>query len=358
MIAIYGVFVIFVGNLTALIKEFMMNKTALALLFSGIFVLSACDDKNTQALTEKLQQAEQKIIQLDEQLAKSQQELTAFRQSIAGKADSALASFPALNVEIYPFFAKTERVKFKSQAKQEQAILSAEQYYFVSLAKTGFEWLDNLLAKQILISYQPVTADADSKIDRNAITGDELNQLKTVLEKDYQESLETLKEGMTLGISRTAETIYLGQRHNIVTFFQNYDEYSGGAHNNYHTKYFNVDVNKKRIILLDDLLSPAKQVELFAMLWGYYEQRTLPDVNGKRETFTPKQDFYVSEDFLFTDDGVKFIYPPYALGSFAEGEISLTVPWYEINQLLNPEYQRKPKDGYDLAPDHIQAENE
>ncbi|VEI48573.1 Uncharacterised protein [Actinobacillus equuli] len=49
---------------------------------------------------------------------------------------------------------------------------------------------------------------------------------------------------MTLGISRTAETIYLGQRHNIVTFFQNYDEYSGGAHNNYHTKYFNIDVNK------------------------------------------------------------------------------------------------------------------
>lgn len=358
MIAIYGVFAIFVGNLTALIKEFMMNKTALALLFSGVFILSACDDKNTQALTEKLQQAEQTIAQLNEQVAKFQQESTALPQPIAETADSALATFPALDVEIYPFFAKTERIKFEPQVNQEQAILSAEQYYFVSLAKTGFEWLDNLLAKQILISYQPVTADADSKIDRNAITGDELNQLKTVLDRAYQESLAMLKEGGILAISSTAETIYLGQRHNIVTFFQNYDEYSGGAHNNYHTKYFNIDVNKKRIILLDDLLSAAKQVELSAILWGYYEQRSAPDVNGKRETFTPKQDFYVSEDFLFTDDGVKFIYPPYALGPFAEGEISLTVPWYEINQLLNPEYQRKPKDGYDLAPDHIPAGNE
>ncbi|WGE73276.1 DUF3298 domain-containing protein [Actinobacillus equuli subsp. haemolyticus] len=335
-----------------------MRKSLLAIVVAMGMLVSACDEKNSASTTTQLQQAEQKISQLNEQLAKSQQELTALQQSIAGNTDSSLAIFPALNVEIYPFFSQAERIKFKPQANQEQAILSAEQYYFVSLAKTGFEWLDNLLAKQILISYQPVPADADSKIDRNAINGDELNQLKTVLEKDYQESLETLKEGMTLGISRTAETIYLGQRHNIVTFFQNYDEYSGGAHNNYHTKYFNIDVNKKRIILLDDLLSPAKQVELSAMLWSHYEQRNEPDANGKYSTFTPKQDFYVSEDFLFTDDGVKFIYPPYALGPFAEGEISLTVPWYEINQLLNTEYQRKSKDGYDLAPDHIQAENE
>ncbi|WP_018652332.1 RsiV family protein [Actinobacillus capsulatus] len=335
-----------------------MRKSLLAIVVVMSMLVSACDEQNTDAATAQLQQAEQKISQLNEKLAKSQQELTTLQQSIAGKNDSSLAIFPALNVEIYPFFSKAERIKFKPQANQEQAILSAEQYYFISLAKTSFDWLDNLLAKQILISYQPIPADADSKIDRNAITGDELNQLKTVLEKDYQESLETLKEGMTLGISRTAETIYLGQRHNIVTFFQNYDEYSGGAHNNYHTKYFNVDVNKKRIILLDDLLSPAKQVELSAILWDHYEQRNEPDANGKYSTFTPKQDFYISENFLFTDDGVKFIYPPYALGPFAEGEISLTVPWYEINQLLNPEYQRKPKDGYDLAPDHIQAENE
>lgn len=335
-----------------------MRKSLLAIVVAMSILVSACDEQNADATTVQLQQAEQKISQLSEQLAKSQQESIALQQSIAGKVDSPLAIFPALNVEIYPFFSKAERIKFEPQANQEQAILSAEQYYFISLAKTGFDWLDNLLAKQILISYQPIPVDAESKIDRNAVTGDELNQLKTMLEKDYQESLDMLKEGMTLGISRTVETIYLGQRHNIVTFFQNYDEYSGGAHNNYHTKYFNVDVNKKRIILLDDLLSPAKQVELSAMLWSYYEQRQEPDANGKYSTFTPKQDFYVSEDFLFTDDGVKFIYPPYALGSFAEGEISLTVPWYEINQLLNSEYQRKAKDGYDLAPDHIQAENE
>ncbi|WP_150540301.1 RsiV family protein [Actinobacillus vicugnae] len=325
-----------------------MKKSLLAVLVTLGLMLCACDEQNTTETHAQLQQAEQQISQLNEQLAKSQQELTALQQSIAEKTTNDLQTFPALKVEIYPFFAKTERIKFKPEKNQEQAILSAEQHYFTSLAKTGFDWLDNLLAKQILISYQPT----DSKIDRNLITGDELTLLKTRLEKDYQENLESLKAGGTLGISRTAETIYLGQRHNIVTFFQNYDDYTGGAHSNYYTKYFNIDVNKKRIILLDDLLSPAKQVELSAMLWGYYEDHYQPDENGQRETFTSKQDFYVSEDFLFTDDGVRFIYPPYALGSFAEGEISLTVPWYEVNQLLNTEYQRKPADGYDLAPDH------
>lgn len=335
-----------------------MKKSLLAIVVTMGILISACDEQHSNTTNTQLQQAEQEISKLNAQLEKTKQELAALQQSSAVKTDPQLMAFPALNVDIYPFFTKAERIKFPPQTNQEQAILSAEQYYFVSLAKTGFEWLDNLLAKQVLINYQPIPADEQRKLDRNTITGNELSQLKTVLEKEYQENLDTLKEGGILAISRTAETIYLGQRHNIVTFFQNYDEYSGGAHNNYHTNYFNIDVNKKRIILLDDLLSPVKQVELSAILWRYYQQRNPPDANGQYETFTPQQDFYLSEDFLFTDEGVKFIYPPYALGPFAEGEISLTVPWYEINQLLNTEYQRKPQDGYDLAPDHIKPEND
>ncbi|MDQ6569301.1 MAG: hypothetical protein Q5536_05955, partial [Haemophilus parahaemolyticus] len=56
-----------------------MKKSLLALLISSAFLLSACNEKDTQALNEKLQQAEQTITQLNQDLAKSQQDLTALQ---------------------------------------------------------------------------------------------------------------------------------------------------------------------------------------------------------------------------------------------------------------------------------------
>ncbi|AKO44836.1 RsiV family protein [[Haemophilus] ducreyi] len=326
-----------------------MQKSTLAAVLASVLFLSACDNKKKAILAEKLHQSERRVVELKQALLESQQML---RQLKAHLVQTEQGEVPSLAVEIYPFFEKSDRIKFEMNANQSALypISSAEQHYFVSLASTGFSWLDNLLAKQILMRYTKTPVDQLASIDINHIDGDELARLHAVLARDYAENLATLKEGVTLGISSTAETIYLGQRHNIVTFSQNYDEYTGGAHNNYYTRYLNIDVNNKRIILLEDLLAKAKQVALKALLWKYYVQMRSTKVAEQPTTFIFESDFYIAEDFLFTDDGIKFIYPPYALGPFSEGEISLTVPWNEVNSLLNLAYQRTPKDGYGLAP--------
>ncbi|SUU49888.1 Uncharacterised protein [Actinobacillus ureae] len=62
-----------------------MRKSLLAIVVAMSMLVSACNEQNSNAATTQLQQAEQKISQLNEQLAKSQQELTALQQSIAGK---------------------------------------------------------------------------------------------------------------------------------------------------------------------------------------------------------------------------------------------------------------------------------
>lgn len=324
-----------------------MKKTFLALLISSCVALTACNEKENGALNEKLQQSEQVLTQLKSELAKKEQELTALQSEVAKKN----GSFPSLNVVIETFFNKSETIKFNQKPQDDQAILSATLSYFVSLPNTGIDWLDNLLARKMLISYAVSREENPKQFDPNKVTGNEKAELKKLLEENYAESLAELKEGATLALEKAGETLYIGQRGNIVTFIQPHYTYSGGAHGMYATDYVNVDVVKKRIIQLDDLVPKAKQKDLKEWLWMAYEDRTPLDENGHREFFTKKEDFTVSDNFIFTEDGLKFVYPPYVLGSFAEGEIGLTVPWYSVNELLAPEYQRTKKDGYNLAPE-------
>lgn len=315
-----------------------MKKSLLALLVSSVFLLSACNEKETQALNEKLQQAEQTISQLNQDLAKSQQDLTALQE----EQSKLQAQMPALDVEIVPLFSKSEQVK--STANTEQDRESSDLSYFTSIAKTHYDWLDNLLIRNTLLN-------SEGKIN-NQITGTEKDDALKSIEKAYEESKAELVEMGGIGISDNSQMVYSGQRGNIATFTQYWDNYTGGAHGMYGTNYLNVDLAKKTVISLDSLMSKAHQDQAKALLWNAYLERTRMEAQDeKAEPFTAKADFDLVDNFYFADDGIHFVYPPYALGAYAEGEITLVLPWSDANKLVSNEYQRTKKDGVGLAPE-------
>lgn len=312
-----------------------MKKSLLAVLVSSVFLLSACNEKETQALNEKLQQAEQTISQLNQDLAKSQQDLTALQEE-QGKLQ---AQMPALNVEIVPLFSKVEKIK--PSGVQEGS--ENELYYFTSIAKTGFDWLDNLLIRNTLLK-------KEGKIN-NQITGTEKEEALKLAEKSYQEAKAEVSEIAGMSFRDASQMVYAGQRGNIATFIQTWDGYTGGAHGMYGTNYLNVDLTKKTVISLDSLMSKTHQDKAKAELWNIYLEKTRMEAQDQNaEPFTPKADFELADNFYFSEQGIHFVYPPYALGSFAEGEITLVLPWSDANKLVSNEYQRTKKDGVDLAP--------
>nr|WP_314739670.1 DUF3298 domain-containing protein [uncultured Haemophilus sp.] len=316
-----------------------MKKSLLALLVSSVFLLSACNEKETQALNEKLQQAEQTISQLNQDLAKSQQDLTALQE----EQSKLQAQMPALEVEIVPFFSKSEPVK--STANTEQDRESSDLYYFTSIAKTHYDWLDNLLIRNTLLK-------VEGKIN-NQITGTEKDEALKSLEKAYEEAKTELTEMGGMGMSDVSQMVYSGQRGNIATFTQYWDNYTGGAHGMYGTNYLNVDLTKKTVISLDSLMSKAHQDQAKALLWKVYLEKTRMEAQDeKAEPFTSKADFDLVDNFYFADNGIHFVYPPYALGPYAEGEITLVLSWDEANKLVSNEYQRTKKDGVGLAPEN------
>ena len=147
------------------------------------------------------------------------------------------------------------------------------------------------------------------------------------------------KENPAIGYTEVMNSHYVYQRNNLVVFSQFHNSYTGGAHGMYSTRYLNIDTDKQVIIKLSDLLSEKEQATLKETLWNHYVEEWKQLSGDNSEPFTTKADLTFSDEFYFSESGITFVYPPYALGPFVMGEIELTLYWDDIRAFLPKEYQ-------------------
>ncbi|QIM62310.1 hypothetical protein A1D29_02770 [Pasteurellaceae bacterium Orientalotternb1] len=312
-----------------------MKKSLIAVVVS-LFVLSACDDQVSQ----KLLEAEKKIVQLQADYQRSQESLKAKETELA----QAKSVFPALQVEIVKLFDKQETLKFEKSEKDEYQPDHGVVSVFASQAKTGVEWIDQILLKQLITSYY------DPERTKALVESERVTEAEVVavFAQQYEENKNNAQTEKAAGYENTVETRYIGQRNNIVTFTQFFYHYSGGAHGLGYTDYLNIDVNKQAVIQLDDLIHPTKHNELLELLWRAYEARTR-DLYGSNETpFVKKADFFAPNNFYFTQYGINFVYAPYEIGPYAEGEIELSLYFDELKEIFTEAYLPSKKDGVGL----------
>lgn len=322
-----------------------MKKSLLALLISSVFVISACEDK---AMTQKVINAEKNIVQLETQLKNVQSALEAKENELAQlsvvkaeneqlKAELEKAQQNVgLRVEIIKLFEKKDIIKHKVDPKEEYMPEESRIESFVTIPKTNLEWLNNLLIK---VAYDP-----DDNLGRKLQNPTEA-EFKQYLAEMYQGLADSVKEEPVIGYEESIYSDFLGQRNHIASFSIQHYSYAGGAHGMHHTHYINVDLNKKSEISLKDLVNQKKQSEFKEALWESYAMSRV-DENGKYNGFGDKKEFRISPDFYFSSGGIVFVYPPYELGPYAEGDVEVLLPWYQANDLLNPDYQRGEKDGF------------
>ena len=103
-------------------------------------------------------------------------------------------------------------------------------------------------------------------------------------------------------------------------------DFTGGAHGNYATTYQTIDLRTGRTLALTDLLSPAGRRKLPALLEKAFRQQfrvrpgeSLESAGLFANRITPGTNFYLTATSLV------FTYPPYEIGPYALGEISLAV---------------------------------
>lgn len=325
-----------------------MKKSFLALLISSALLLSACDEKEpkvapAQPATEQATQAK-------------------------------TASGEKLNVEIITLFAKGKPVDLDSDDNK----FNPEEPFTLNVKapQTGVQWLDNLLwveAARFMLA-----VDEDKPFQFTADMPNLKQEIQNALAKNYQEygkeildTFEEIKKDEIEAGEATAEnweppvmmtsqffsldSSFGEQVRNIASFHFLYENYTGGAHGWHNGATFNADLERKILIGIEDLIGKEEstQTALKNLLWESYKKYNIDlakaytpegekvptDAEILENLFIQQEDIFISSSFQFHKEGVLFSYPPYAIGSYAEGQIELLVEWKDIQPLLTKEYQ-------------------
>lgn len=120
-------------------------------------------------------------------------------------------------------------------------------------------------------------------------------------------------------------------------------QFTGGAHPNTYASWINLNANTGKELKKSDVFTENSDKEIIQLIGKHL----LAEVNNRLETDSIKSleelqdngillnvDLYVPENFLVTDEGIKFLYNRYDIAPYAVGDFQLTIPYAEIENLM------------------------
>lgn len=114
--------------------------------------------------------------------------------------------------------------------------------------------------------------------------------------------------------------------------------YTGGAHGMYTTRVATYDLRQKRVLTLDDVLLPGyKKAVSQALAQSVRVKYSLPASSPLTAVLFENR-IAPNDNFGLTPKGIFFVYAPYEIAPYSEGELTLFVPFDNIQAYLRPEW--------------------
>lgn len=165
----------------------------------------------------------------------------------------------------------------------------------------------------------------------------EITSIKNALksfQNAYQELQKLYDDEPTNWEANIVGTISYEDEHFITLLLDSYI-FTGGAHG-YGSKTF-LNFDKKKGIELEniDLFKDVEDFQVFAEEMFRQKEKIPIDKSINHTGFMFEQDsFYLPENLGFTQAGLKLLYNPYEVASYADGAIELVLPHAEIKKYL------------------------
>lgn len=129
---------------------------------------------------------------------------------------------------------------------------------------------------------------------------------------------------------------FLNQTNNVISFSCYIFKFTGGAHGMYATNFLNFNVKDGSLVTLDNIFKGEYKDKLNDIIKEnikakYYANTTAEEVGFENID----NEMLVSNNFLLTTDGIKFIFPLYKIAPYSEGEPEIIISYVSLNDLLN-----------------------
>lgn len=116
--------------------------------------------------------------------------------------------------------------------------------------------------------------------------------------------------------------------------------YTGGAHGNYSTGYITLDLVNRKELHLDEIIGETGEKQLPRLLEKYFRKAyNVPAVSKLTDAGLFENKIENNENFCVTGKGLFFSYAPYEIGPYAMGEITIFIPFSELQNYLKPKFR-------------------
>lgn len=208
----------------------------------------------------------------------------------------------------------------------------------IDLESTGVDWLDQaLLARLAITEAESVAVPIDVPAQLQEIK-QQANAWLTESYADIKEAREA-EEPYFISYDHSDSIRFIAQRNHLASFKQFSYGYSGGAHGMYSTSYALFDLNTHKQLLLPDILQRFADAKLLQALRELYLENYADYAEGwLSDNLAEQAQTFLTDNFVFNEQGLTFSYAPYALAPYAEGEVRLTLHYAQLQDILKPQY--------------------
>ncbi|UOQ65204.1 DUF3298 and DUF4163 domain-containing protein [Hymenobacter volaticus] len=112
--------------------------------------------------------------------------------------------------------------------------------------------------------------------------------------------------------------------------------YTGGAHGNYGTSAVTFNTRTGHALRFPDVFQPNSDAQLSVLLEQAVRRVLHQPATVKLDEFLFVKKMPVSHNMYLTNNGAVFIYTPYEIASYAQGELRLFIPLEQLQPLLKP----------------------
>jgi len=129
----------------------------------------------------------------------------------------------------------------------------------------------------------------------------------------------------------------LHQKNNIIVLELGNETYLGGAHEIGYTKYLNVDRKTHQVIPLTQLFIAGKEAAFWAKIQAQH-QLWIKDNELNDEHSIATWPFFHTDNMALADKGLTVKYQNYDLAPYAFGQLEFSVPYEQLNGIINPAF--------------------
>lgn len=165
--------------------------------------------------------------------------------------------------------------------------------------------------------------------------------------KSYQDELgtwdSTMKEEMlspSWNYEQSVEFSIAYNAHQMITLSQHYYDYMGGAHGNYSTFFTNLDLQLQKTWKLSDVLHADSTTLQQLLETAFRKEYRIPAPKPLTELLFDST-LATTDNFYICEKGIKFLYNPYEIASYADGQITLFIPYTQLKNYLTEAFKKR-----------------